>query len=526
MKLSHRVAGLGATVAAAALLLAGCGGSSDTAAPETLVIDKSFDLITADPARMFETTGNLLLHSVYDSLLTFENGDATEPKPSLAESWEVNDDATQYTFTLRSGVTFSSGNELTAEDVVFSLNRVKNIQGNGSFLMDGLTVEAVDDLTVRISSEAPNTAVPAILTSATLGIVDKDLVVENGGSDAEDAIDTDTAESFLNETSAGTGPYVLESFDTTTEVVITANPNYWGEAPVYNRVVLRNATAEAQLMDVQSGTANLALDLGSDQLATLEGNDSVIISTSSAPTIFFLFANANPEVSAVTSTADFREAMRYGLDLEGLLELAGDGASMSYGIVPKEFLGALGEDAAIPRDVDRAAAAVQRLGGDVTVSLEYPSDISVSGIDFGPVAERISAQLGEVGITVELVPSPVATALENYRAGQEEMGLWLWSPDYPDSADYLAFGPGNLVGLRAGWAAGSAPELEAVMAQVATETDPAAREPLYVEFQRLHNEQSVIIPLFQPAATVVATSSVGAVPFDPVFLLDIAAIGR
>ena len=150
-----RMLGASALAAVVALVAAGCAGSStpDTsAAPQTLVIDKSFDLITADPARMFETTGNIVLHAVYDSLLTFTDGDSTTPQPSLAESWEANDDATQYTFTLRDGVTFSDGTPLTSADVVFSLMRVKNVQGNGSFLMEGLTVTAPDD---RRSSSPP-----------------------------------------------------------------------------------------------------------------------------------------------------------------------------------------------------------------------------------------------------------------------------------------------------------------------------------------------------------------------------------
>lgn len=523
-----RMLGASALAAAVALVAAGCTGTSTpdaSAAPETLVIDKSFDLVTADPARMFETTGNIVLHAVYDSLLTFTDGDSTTPQPSLAESWEVNDDATEYTFTLRDGVTFSDGTPLTSADVVFSLTRVKNVQGNGSFLMEGLTVTAPDDSTVVITSETPNTAIPAIVTSPTLGIVNSAVVEENGGTDAEGAVDTDTADTYLDTTSAGTGPYVLESFDTTTEVVLAANPNYWGEAPAYPRVVLRNAAAEAQLMDIQSGTAQLALDLGSDQLTAIEGNSDLIVSTSSSPTIFFLFANADAAISDVTSTADFREAVWYGLDRDALLELAGADAALAYGIIPNTFLGALGSDAAVTRDVDRASAAVQRLGGNVSVTLEYPSDISVSGISFGPVAERVAAQLSEVGITVNLAPSPVSTALESYRAGTEPMGLWLWNPDYPDSADYLVFGPGGIVGKRAGWAAGAAPDIEAVMTQLSTETDPDARESLFVEFQELSNQAGVFIPLFQPAATVVSAASVGAVPFDPVFQLDIAAIG-
>lgn len=528
MKRSVKLMGAAALIAASALVVSACSApaqnESEQPAVESLVIDKSFDLVTADPARMYETTGGIVLHAVYDSLLTFADGNADAPLPSVASDWSVNDDATEYTFTIRDDITFSDGTPLTPADVVFSLNRVKNVQGNGSFLMDGLTVEATDDQTVVITSEEPNTAVPAIVTSPTLGIVNSALVKENGGTDAADAADADTAESFLNETSAGSGPYMIESFDTTTETVLVANPEYWGEAPVYDRVVLRNATAEAQLMDVQSGTAHVALDLGSDQIAGL-GSD-VIVSTSQSPTIFFVFLNANPSVSEITSNPDFREAVKYGLDFDGVLELAGEGAERAYGIVPSSYLGALGPDGAVERDVDRATEAASRVGGDLSVDLEYASDFSSNGLSMGPFAERIAAQLAEVGITVNLKPGPIATTLESYRAGTEQMGLWLWNPDYPDSADYLAFGPGEVVGLRAGWEAGAAPELEAVMAEVSAETDAATRETLYQEFQRLHNEEGVIIPLFQPAASVVSASAIGEVEYDPVFSLDIAAIGR
>lgn len=528
MNRSVKLAGAVAVIAATALIVSACSAPTEeqptTPEVESLVIDKSFDLVTADPARMFETTGGIVLHAVYDSLLTFADGDAEEALPSVASEWSVNDDATEYTFTIRDGITFSDGTPLTSADVVFSLDRVKNVQGNGSFLMSGLSVSAPDETTVVITSEEPNTAVPAIVTSPTLGIVNSALVKENGGTDAEGAADSDTAEEFLNETSAGSGPYTIESFDTTTETVLVANPEYWGEAPLYDRVVLRNATAEAQLMDVQSGTAHVALDLGSDQIAGLGGD--VVVSTSQSPTIFFMFLNANAEVSDITSNADFREAVKYGLDFDGILELAGEGAERAYGIVPSSYLGALGPDGAVERDIERAKEAAAKVGGDLTIDLEYASDFSSNGLSMGPFAERIAAQLAEVGITVNLKPGPIATTLESYRAGTEQLGLWLWNPDYPDSADYLAFGPGEVVGLRAGWAAGAAPELEAVMAEVSTETDAATREALYQQFQELHNEQSVIIPLFQPAASVVSASAIGEVEYDPVFSLDIAAIGR
>lgn len=508
--------------------------ASDAASPEaagggdlgTLVVDKSFDLQTADPGRQFEVTGTIVGVALYDTLLTFENADVSTPVAHLAESWEVNDDATEFTFELRDDVIFADGSTLDSDDVVFSLNRVRNLKGNGSFLMDGVTAEAVDEDTVRLVSEVSNPQLLRILPNPTLGIVNADVVRENGGTDAEDAASADTAEEFLNTTSAGTGPYVIESFDTTTETILAANPDYWGEPAPYSRVVLRNVEAATQALNVQSDQSDVVLDLAADQLVTLEGDPNLDVILESSPNIWFLFANANPDISSITSNPDFVEAVRYGLDYEAILELAGDGAIRVPGIIPSMFLGAMDQSQAPQRDVERAQAAVERLGGDVTVSMEYPSDFSANGLNFGPVAERVQATLAEVGITVELQPNPIATALETYRAGEEEMGLWLWGPDYPDPADYLVFGPGGIVGLRMGWPEGSDAELEAVMADAATTVDDADREPLFLEYQELMNEVSPVFPIFQPTASVVARADVGEVQFHPAWTIDLEAVGR
>ena len=222
--------------------------------------------------------------------------------------------------------------------------------------------------------------------------------------------------------------------------------------------MFRNSDGTTQAIDVQNGNADIVMDLASDQLSSLRNADGLTIDETASPTIFFLFANADSSVSEVTSNPDFVEAVRYGLDYAGLLDLAGAGAVQAPGVIPDSFLGALSPDQVVVRDVDRAKEALARCDcADATVQLEYPSDLTANGLAFGPLAERIEANLDEVGIKVELVPGPTATTLENYRAGKEQMGLWLWNPDYPDPQDYLAFGPGQLVGLRAGWAEGGRP---------------------------------------------------------------------
>ena len=108
------------------------------------------------------------------------------------------------------------------------------------------------------------------------------------------------------------------------------------------------------------------------------------------------------------------------------------------------------------------------------------------------------------------------------------MGLWLWGPDYPDPQDYLVFGPGALVGLRAGWAEGAAPEIEAVAQEAATTVDDAAREPLYRAVPAAcSTSPGPFFPLFQPAAAVVSvTDRVTGASFHPTLQLDVAARSR
>ena len=258
--------------------------------------------------------------------------------PSLAESFEASEDATEFTFTLRGDAVFSDGSPVEAADVAFSLNRVREVKGNGSFLMAGLTAEAVDASTVRIISEQPNPAVPRIVTAPTMGIVNSDVVIENGGTDQPGADADDTAEEFLNSTSAGSGPYILESFSTTTETIVARNPEYVGPSPAtFDRIVFRNTDVTTQAIDVQNGNADIVLDLASDQLAPLRGAEGLTIDEDASPNIYFLFANANPEVSEVTSNPDFVEAVRYGLDYAGIVELAGEGSVQAPGMIPTHF---------------------------------------------------------------------------------------------------------------------------------------------------------------------------------------------
>ena len=122
-------------------------------------------------------------------------------------------------------------------------------------------------------------------------------------------------------------------------------------------------------------------------------------------------------------------------------------------------------------------------------------------------------------------PAPVATELGNYRNGKEQMGLWYWGPDFPDPSDYLNFLPGALVGLRAGWAKGADPSLEAMGTKAASTTDKATRQDLYQQIQRSMNNSSPLMPLIQPAQILVGANSVKNLQSNALWLVNLSELG-
>ncbi|SDJ84517.1 peptide/nickel transport system substrate-binding protein [Nonomuraea maritima] len=515
-----------ALLLAGALALAACGSGGASPSPSasggsrTLVIDTSFDLKTADPGRTYEPTGLIVGKAVYETLLTFDGADVTKPVPALAESYELSEDGRTLTLKLRQGATFADGSPVTADDVVFSLTRVRDMKGTPSFLLDGVDVAKTDDSTITLTSKTANPTLPFILPNPALGIINSKLAQQHGATTDPQ----DKAEQYLNSSSAGSGPYQIESFNVSSQVTLKANPAYHGTKPAYDRVVIRNVEAATQKLNVSRGDSQIALNLSGDQVAGMPA--TLQVTKTPSANVIFLLANQDSAVSGTTTNAKFVEAVRKGVDYAGLLELAGEGSALAPGIIPSQLLGALPASQAPARDLEGAKAALAASGlGNPTVKLEYPSELTVNGLSFQPLAERIQANLKEVGITVDLQPAPVTTALDNYRNGKEEMGLWYWGPDYPDPSDYLLFLPGKTVGLRAGWKEGASKEVEESGEKAAAAIGDEARTAAYADMQNQLNAAGPFVPLLQPSQNIVTAASVTGLAYHPVWTVDIADLG-
>lgn len=534
---------VGAAAIAGALAVAGCGGSNGDSgnastsagtstgagggATGTLVVDQSFVDRGVDPQRQFTPTNNMLVHAMYDTLVTFEPG-KTDPVPDLAKEWRGTPDAKRFTFTLDERAVFSDGTPVTSADVVFSLDRLVNVKGPGAFLLEGVRVSAPDRATVVVESSRPNPALLRILATPPTSILNSRVLQANGGSAARDADKSDRAEAFLQKTSVGSGPYVLEQGQQNQQYTLAANPRYWGEFTGFPKVVVRNMAAPTQLLNVQRGANEVALDLSAQQARTLEGNSALQVRTDASVNVFDVEANMDESISPTGNEA-VRRAIRLALDYEGYTRLSGEGAVQAPGVIPSQFLGALTAEDAVRPDVDAARRILEDANvGDVSVELAYPSDATPNGVSFASVAQKVKSDLGKIGIDVKLKGSPAVTFLKDYAEARNQMSVSYWGPDYPDPNDYLVYAPGAPGTSRASnnsYTRAMNPELAALGERAGSTLDDAERGELFQEFQRGLNEDSPFFPLFQPAQAIVGSSNLSNVVLDPTYTLNIPAVG-
>jgi len=498
---------------------------------ETVLIIGHAELTESyDPANGFNQTSTLVQMATYETLVTFPSADAGSIEPNLSTDWTVSDDGLVYTFSLRDDVTFANGDPLTAEDVAFSITRLKNVKGNPSFLADPIaSTEAIDDLTVAITLVEPRPSFLADLVNTAFSISNADEVVAAGGTDADDAAESDTAEDFLNQTSVGTGPYILESWTPQEETVLVRNPTYWGDAPYFDRVIIVNlAEAATQKVALESGDIDLATELTPDQMDDIEGNGDLAIFRGQDRLTHFLLMNRDPAIGGPVADPRVALAIRLALDYEGYRDLWADsttpGTNMWVGLA-----GAFGQDLAIERDLDRARELMAEAGfaDGFDIELSYP-DFTAGGVSLSTNAQKIQADLAEIGISIELRPGEIQVSLEEYRQGEQGLAYWFWGPDILDPADFLAFLPGGKVAdERTNWTEDQldAETLE-LIARARVETDPQARLDVFEQLQIFAQEQGAYAPFSVPAIQVAFAADIEGYVWHPSWGFDLSLLSR
>jgi len=496
-------------------------------AANTLTFDSNLnDMISLDPAVTYEFGGILTVHNVYQTLVQFVGSDLTTIKPSLADTWDTKDagDHWEMTFKLHDGNKFASGNPITADDVVYSFNRVIPINGPPSFLFSdvgGLTadsVKALDPLTVVIS--LPKTASPAafmsVLTNTIAGIVDSKVVKTHESSG-------DFGSGWLLDHSAGSGPYVVDHWTKDVEVLLTANPNYGGAKPALTSVLIKNVPESSnQLTELQKGDADIAQNLTPEQLATLSG-DAVALK---GDNLQLFYVGMNVAVKPLDKV-EVREALRMAIDYDGIINdlLSGNGKKVQT-IIPAGFFG-FNDDAPFQQDVDGAKALLQKAGvSNVSLEMLVPEGAGPGGVAFADLAAKLQSDWAQIGVTVTLKQETFAELLNSYRAQKAQLALVYWGPDFADPDTNVApFTEYKLksIAWRNSW---DDPDIAAKAQAAALMTDPTERAAAYKDVTEYVLHKGPYIILYQPSALFGIRANVKGFAWSPIGYADLWSVSK
>ncbi len=486
-----------------AVSLSSFAANAETPANMLVIANRIDDVTTIDPAESFEFAGSDISRNVYSRLVILDPMDLDAGyKPDLAESWEVSEDGMTITFTMREGVTFHSGNPVRAEDAAFSLQRAVILNKTPAFILTqfGFTPENVTEtiradgntLILTTDKKYATSFVLNCLTATIGAVVDKETVMAN-------EVDGDMGSEWLRTNSAGSGPYMLDSWRPNESVTLSSFPDYYGGAPEMERVIVRHVQESAsQRLLLERGDIDIARNLNPEDVAGASAADGVVISDELKGRLMYLALNQkHPELSK----PEVRQAFKYLIDYEGMRDsfLAGQYA-IHQNFLPATYLGASDENP-FSYDIEKARELLTAAGVD-GLEIELGVREAQERIEIAQSFQNAAAQ---VGIKVNITVGTAKQILARYRARELDVYLGAWGPDYPDpqtNAGTFAYNPDNsdeanatgLLAWRNSWDTGGLTEkVEAAV----TEGDRDTRIQMYLDIQSEFRETSPFVIMFQ-----------------------------
>ncbi|WMS42765.1 ABC transporter substrate-binding protein [Acuticoccus sp. MNP-M23] len=464
-----------------------------------------------DPYSLNETFTLSMLGNVYEGL-TRRDGDLNII-PGLAESWEVVDDTT-WRFKLREGVKFQNGNDFTADDVVFSANRVRS---EGSDLLTRIPADAeftaVDDYTVEVKLTSPN---PILHYEwDTWGIMDKEWTEENDAVKVTSA--SDESPNYASLHANGTGPFKVASHEVGVRTIYEPNTDWWNwdnkdfniESVEFTPIG-QDATRVAALL---SGELDLVFPIPVQDIKRVESNPGTEAMTGpELRTIFLGFDQDRDELttSDVKGKNPFkdvrvRKAFYQAIDIEAIKQKIMRNLSTPAALMISPALFARSNEfERYPFDVAAAKALMEEAGypDGFTVGMDCPNDRYVNDEQ---ICQAVAAMLAKINVKVDLNAQPKSQYFAKILAsGGFDTSFYLlgWTPGSFDSWNVIA----NLNGCRnADGTEGGAfnlgnycnEEVDALAAKILEENDPTTRDDLIAQAYTILNDEVSHIPLHQ-----------------------------
>lgn len=490
-----------------------------TAQAKTLRWASQGDVLTFDPHAFNGGLVNAFAGYVHDALVHYDRDFNIEP--ALATSW-TQSEPTRWRFKLRQGVRFHEGEALTADDVVFSLERAQAEHSGVKVYLAGVNaVRRVDDYTVELQLGAPN---PVLLRQLTgVRIMSRAWATRNRVERPQNF--SLKEETFAVRHANGTGPFVLKSSQADTRTVLVANPHWWGRRPgnVSEVVYTPIASDATRLAAFLSGELDFVLDPAPQDIARLRGQAGVrLIEGPEFRTIFLGLDQHREELlnSSVKGRNPFkdlrvRQALYHAIDIEALRRVVMRGLAQPAGsYVAPQVNGYTAEgERRLPYDPARARALLAEAGypGGFELTLDCPSNRYINDEE---ICKALTGFFARVGINARLNVQPAATYFPKIARNEVSLYLFGWGVPTFDalySLQSLLRSVGS--GADGNWNYGrySNATLDGLIDRARIEGDTERRSALLRQALRLAQDDVALIPLHHQVPPWLARSNVSTV---------------
>ena len=378
-------------------------------------------------------------------------------------------------------------------------------------------IEATDPSTVVFTLCNPDPAFLPKVAFAPFAINDADYIIAHAPDQS------------IVDNPNGTGPFVLEEWRRGSEVILAANPDYWGEAPANSRSIMRWSSEPGQkLIELQSGTVDGVTDPSIDDIEGIAADPALVVKPREGFNVFYLGMNNAFEPF---NNEKIRQAIALGIDKQRILDnFYGEGSSVADYFTPCFIPFACGGEPFPAFDPEAAKALLAEGLAELGLESfpEVPISLRVVDRPYLPFPEQVAVDLQDqlqtnLGITTTIDVQESGTFIDNSDAGNlSGFHLLGWNADYPDPTNFLDyhFGPGASAQFGEGF-----PDIHAALTAGGTTADAAVREAAYADANTLLTQHVPMVPIARGGSSTAWRSDIEGAHASPLALEDFKAIG-
>jgi peptide/nickel transport system substrate-binding protein len=477
-----------------------------------MVYARYADSLFLDPVLNDANVDIWILTNLYDTLLQ-PTADGKGVNPGLASAYQVSDDGLTFTLTLRQGTKFSDGSPITAEDVKWNLDRARNPkEGIWNFILESVdSVEVKGADTIALHLKHPDPTLAAGLATFNTAILPMKPFEATPG-----ATEDDKAKAFA-EHPIGSGPFMFDSWQRGTQMVLKRNPYYWqmGEdgkpLPYLDEIDFPVIPDDAtRILKLQAGEVDGAELIPYARVNELKGDPNLNMVLFPSTKIEFITMNVRPKLTdgSANPLADerVRQALNYAVDKPALIKIV----TFDVGKPTVSFMSSAtplvyDQGPAYPYDVEKAKALLKEAG--IADGTEIHSLALAGSADETAILSTLQQMWGAVGIKLVIDQVDNATRTARYRAGDFQMRCSLWTDDIADPSEitsYFAYFP-NIQSLHSGY---EDKTINQLYEDGQKQADAAKRADSYKQIQQIYMKAAPIVFLYQSPYPVALRKSV------------------